>query len=93
MGDNAENDRRKQQNLLAQSNRQRLISIFESIRKNGYPFNDEYIIVFNNQNIVRDGQHRAASIYVLAPEAVIPVQRWIFQDNVSDIKNPLYDLS
>ncbi|MBQ6975327.1 MAG: hypothetical protein IJQ16_02075 [Selenomonadaceae bacterium] len=63
------------------------------MRKNGYPFNGEYILVFNNQNIIRDGQHRAASIYVMAPDAIIPVQRWIFKDNMFSIPNPLYDLS
>ncbi len=92
-GDFAENDRRKQNNLIGQTNLQRLHSIFESVRKNGYPFNDEYIILFNDQNIIRDGQHRAASIYVLAPDAVIAIQRWIFRDNMFSIPNPTFDLS
>lgn len=87
-----ENDKRAQQNLIGLNNRQRLAMIFDSVKKNGYPFNDEYIILFNDQNIIRDGQHRAASIYTLNPEAVIPVQRWIFQDNMFSIPNPVYDL-
>ena len=92
-GDYAENDVRDQQNLIGQNNLQRLLSIFESVRKNGYPLNGEYITLFNDQNIIRDGQHRAASIYVLNPEAVVPIQRWIFQDNMFNLSNIAYDLS
>ena len=92
-GDCAENDAYRQQNLISQNNRQRLLDIFHSVRNNGYPFNDEYIILFNDQNIIRDGQHRAASIYVMAPDAVIPIQRWIFFNNLFSISNPVFDLT
>ena len=92
-GDYAEDDMRQQQNFIGQSNRQRLFSIFESVRKNGYPFNGEYITLYNDQNIIRDGQHRAGAIYVLNPEAVIPIQRWIFQDNAFRYENIAFDLS
>ena len=67
--------------------------MFESVKRNGYPFNEEYITFWNDQNIVRDGQHRAGSIYFLTPDAVIPIQRWIFQDNLFSIPNPVFDLS
>lgn len=80
-GDYSENDARPQHNLIGQNNLERLFSIFESVRKNGYPFNDEYIVVADKESNIIDGQHRAASIYVLNPEAVIPVQRWLFQDD------------
>lgn len=92
-GDLAENDMHDQINFLGQNNRQRLLSIFESVYKNGYPFNDEYIILFNDQNIIRDGQHRAGSIYFMKPDAVIPIQRWIFADNMFNIPDPVFDLS
>lgn len=92
-GDYAENDMRGQQNLIGQNNLQRLLSIFDSVRKNGYPLNGELITLYNNQNIIHDGQHRAASIYVLNPEAVVPVQRWIFQDNMFNLSNIAYDLT
>lgn len=93
-GDYAEDDMRQQINFIGQDNRQRLFSIFESVKKNGYPFNDEYILLYNDQNIIRDGQHRASAVYVLNPEAIIPIQRWIFQDNMfSYPNNILYDLS
>lgn len=92
-GDHFEDDRRRQQNLIGQKNRQRLFSMFESVKRNGYPFNEEYITFWNDQNIVRDGQHRAGSIYFLTPDAVIPIQRWIFQDNLFSVPNPVFDLS
>ena len=93
MGDYTENDMRQQKNFLGQNNLQRLLLIFESVRKNGYPFNGEYITLYNDQNIIRDGQHRAASIYVLNPEAVIPIQRLIFYNNAFSVPNPTFDLS
>lgn len=93
-GDYSENDARQQHNFIGQNNQERLFFIFESVRKNGYPFNEEYITLFNNDNIIRDGQHRAGSIYVLNSEAVIPIQRWIFQDNMFSFpSNTPYDLS
>ncbi|MBQ4404004.1 MAG: hypothetical protein II857_06285 [Selenomonadaceae bacterium] len=92
-GDYAENDVHYQQNLIGQNNLQRLFSIFESVRKNGYPLNGELITLYNNQNIIHDGQHRAASIYVLNPEAVVPIQRWIFYNNAFSVPNPVFDLS
>lgn len=93
-GDYAENDTHQQQNFIGQNNQERLFSIFESVRKNGYPFNEEYITFFNNDNIIHDGQHRAGSIYVLNPEAVIPIQRWIFQNNMFSFPDDTpYDLS
>ncbi len=89
-GDHAENDKHRQQNLIGLNNRQRLFRIFNSIKENGYPFKDEHILLFNEQNIVRDGQHKAAVIYVLSPDAVIPIQRWIFQNNLFSVSNPVY---
>jgi hypothetical protein len=42
-----------------QNNESRLIELRDSIRKNGYPSNKEYIVVFGDQGYIRDGQHRA----------------------------------
>lgn len=50
----------EQFNYFNVSNESRLLKTFESIKRNGYPFNDQHIVLFNGQDIVRDGQHRAA---------------------------------
>lgn len=50
----------KQHNYFNTDNEKRLLTMQESIKSNGYPFNNEYIVLFNGQDIIRDGQHRAA---------------------------------
>ena len=52
----------KQKNLIDKNNIERINRTLTSIKKNGYPFNDQYIVLFNKQNIVRDGQHRIAAL-------------------------------
>lgn len=42
------------------SNEQRLINIQHSISTNGYPFRDDYITLFGDQLVIRDGMHRAS---------------------------------
>lgn len=48
-----------QKNYFGINNKSRLLSLYKSVKENGYPLNDSYIILFNKQNIIRDGQHRA----------------------------------
>jgi hypothetical protein len=52
----------EQFNYFGVDNETRLLSLVESIKTNGYPFSEKYIILFNNQDIIRDGQHRAAAL-------------------------------
>ncbi len=49
-----------QYNYFNQNNEKRLIETLNSIKRNGYPYKNQYIILFNDKNYVRDGQHRAA---------------------------------
>ena len=90
-GKTKEDERYRQVNRFGETNEERRNALLESVRKNGYPFNNNYIILFNNQNIVRDGQHRAAALYYLYGDMEISVKRLIFKDgkhNVS-VKNLL----
>lgn len=80
-GNTRENDERIERNYYNQSNQQRVNSMFESIEKHGYPKNNEYIIVFNDENIIADGQHRAACLYHLKGNVNVPILRMIFKDN------------
>lgn len=81
-----ENDIHKQQNLLFQNNSQRLESVRHLIENNDYPYDGKYIILFNNQNIIRDGQHRAGCMYIKDSNREIEIQRFIF-------KNSMYNIS
>lgn len=68
-----------QYNQFNKNNIERLEELKKSIKKN-YAKNNEYIILFNGQNIVRDGQHRVsllADIYGL--ETKIDVMRFYFK--------------
>lgn len=47
-------------NYLGVNNENRLLEILDSVKLNGYPFKDEYLVLFNGEDIIRDGQHRAA---------------------------------
>ena len=44
------------------------------------------IILFGNQNIIRDGQHRACAIYDIDPEQYVYVTRIMFEENYSKYK-------
>ncbi len=66
-------------NYFGVDNEKRLNEIIDSIRINKYPFNDQYIILFDNQNYIRDGQHRAAALaYLFGADTEIEVMRFKF---------------
>jgi len=52
--------RYEQHHYFRMNNEERLSAVLESIQKNGYPHEEQYIILFQGQDIIRDGQHRAA---------------------------------
>ena len=50
----------RQYNYFGMNNEKRLLELIKSIKNNGYPYLDKYILLFNGEEIIRDGQHRAA---------------------------------
>lgn len=60
---------------LFQSEKERMSIILDSIRTNGYPYKGQYIIVYGEDNIIRDGQHRASCLYYLNGNQKVPVLR------------------
>lgn len=75
-----------QVNLVGQSNLERLNEILDSIKQHGYPYNNEYIVLRNEQNVLLDGQHRASCLlYLYGPQYTIPVMRFHFVDNKHDV--------
>ncbi len=79
-GNSAEDRAYRQENLHGVDNVQRTEAILRSIAANGYPFQEQYIVLFNDQNNIRDGQHRASCLYHLHGDAEIPVIRMHFKD-------------
>lgn len=79
-GDSRENDGPCSSHHIGQTSAQRLDSVMESIREHGYPHNDQYIILYNDNMLIRDGQHRAACLYKLYGDHKVPVLRLYFDD-------------
>lgn len=87
LGKSKEHDMFKQENMWNETNEERLNKILESIKKQGYPYNNNYMIFFNEQNIIRDGQHRAACLFYLYGNQEVPIKRFKFKykrNNVSE---------
>ncbi len=68
-----------QYNYFNTNNKQRFEETLNSIKNKGYPFKDNYIILFDGQSYIRDGQHRAAILaYLYGADAKIKVMRFYF---------------
>ena len=69
-------------NYFNTSNEIRLEKMQVSIQENGYTLENNYIVLFNGQNIIRDGQHRAAILAnQLNLDAKVKVMRFYFKGN------------
>lgn len=77
-GDTRENDKPRESHHVNQTSAQRLDNVMRLIRENGYPFDDKYVMLFNDELVIRDGQHRASCLYYLYGNIKIPVMRFIF---------------
>lgn len=64
---------------IGQSEEARMAHVLESVKENGYPYNEEYIVLFGNEMIIHDGQHRASCLYYLYGDIEIPVIRLFFK--------------
>lgn len=73
-------DQEKQRfsNSIGQTNSSRLHDCLKQIQERGYPFQEEYIILYNDDIKIRDGVHRAACLYYLYGNIKIPVKRLYF---------------
>lgn len=93
-GDSKENDEPRYSHHIGQTSQNRLDSMKKSIQENGYPSNDQYIVLYGDDNIIRDGQHRAACLYSLYGDKKVPVMRMYFDnykpENISITRNRLY---
>lgn len=68
-------------NFIGESNKTRLMTIMDSIKKHGYGYNHRYLVVYNNEQIIRDGEHRAAILAWLYDNPEITILRIKFSRN------------
>lgn len=69
-------------NYFGLNNKDRLLDLLSSLKSNGYPYQGKYLILFNGQNIVRDGQHRAAVLaHLYGIKLRIKVMMFHFEGN------------
>lgn len=68
-------------NLIINTPEQRLNNAFESIKENGYGYNNQYAIFYNDEPYLRDGQHRIASLKYLYGNIDIKIIRFYLKDN------------
>lgn len=79
-GDKEENNGERLSHHIGEDSDQRLDRMKNSIIQHGYPWEDNYIILYGSDNIIRDGQHRAACLYVLDGDIEVPVIRFFFDN-------------
>ncbi len=80
-GDTRELLQREQCNLRGETNLRRADAIFASIRDNGYPYKNRYIILHNSGYYIRDGLHRASCLLHLLGDVDVPVLRLHFRED------------
>ena len=68
-------------NHIIDSDKDRLEQCFESIKIHGYPFQNRYIILYNDEPYIRDGQHRACIIKYLWGNIDVPVLRFVLKNH------------
>lgn len=73
---------RRTSNFPEQTNHDRLTECLEWIKNHGYPFLDNYILLFGSEYTIMDGWHRAACLYYLNGNIKVPVRRVFFQKGV-----------
>ena len=77
-GDTQENDQIRASHHIGQTSADRLNRAMDGIQRNVYPYKGQYIILYNDDFVIRDGQHRASCLYHLNGDMEVPVMRLIF---------------
>ncbi len=85
-GNSSENDDNRQSHHIGQSSNDRLERMKKSIEQNGYGYNGNLIILYEDQMLVQDGQHRAACIYNSLGNVKIPVFRFYYHELPEELR-------
>lgn len=81
-GDETLLNKRVQTNYYGFSNISRLNKINQSIKKNGYPYKNQMIVVSEDGSYVIDGCHRASCLLDLYGNITIPIERWVSKEKI-----------
>lgn len=81
---NIDNTHQRETNMYGQNNSKRLGSALDFIKKNGYPYDEKYIVIIKDKNIIIDGWHRAAALFFLYGDIEIPVKALVVEDEYVD---------
>ena len=65
----------KSSDHIAQTGDERIKQINDSIETDGYDTSKGYIVVYGNDNVIRDGQHRACALYHQHGDMKVKVMR------------------
>jgi hypothetical protein len=87
IGDTKDYENYEHYNYFGIDNPSRINSILRSIQDNKYPYKNKHIILTSGQNIIRDGQHRAAVLYHLyGGDCKVKIMRFIFKGSSHHVK-------
>lgn len=87
LGETNEICKYEQFNYILPYNESTLKNIQESINKNGYPHEEKYIVLFEGQDIIRDGEDRAAVLANLfGLDYKVKILRFYFKGNQHKMK-------
>lgn len=67
--------------LVINTPEQRLNNALASVLKNGYGYNEQYAIFYNDEPYLRDGQHRIASLKYLYGNIDVKIIRFYLKNN------------
>lgn len=70
---------RRESNYCNESNEDRLRSCLDFVKQRGYPFEENYILLYGDENTIMDGWHRASCLYYLYGNLEVPVRRVYFK--------------
>ncbi len=68
-------------NHIIDSDKDRIYNSLNNVRDNSYGKNNQYIVLYNNEPYIRDGQHRASSIKYLYGNVKVKVIRFYLKNN------------
>ena len=84
-GEDREDNKRIQNNDFGVDNAQRTLDIYKSISENGYDRQAKRIVLFNDELNIRDGQHRAGTLYHIDSNESIPALIMKFKDSKHNV--------
>jgi protein-tyrosine phosphatase len=74
-------------NHIHETNSERLKTVLSTMKTGMYSKNDQYIVVYNDSNVIRDGEHRCSCLYYLFGDIEVKIMRIKFTQNFFSYKS------